>query len=208
MNELFHPDNPMLRFLSRLFDLMVLNVLFLVSCVPVITIGAAVSSAYQVIFRIIEKKDPYIAKSYLKALKENFKQATILWGFILCAIVCVNAALYAIYRMPGKTYEFLQIPLFLVMFLIASIAVYAFPLLSRYQNRLKQVLKNAVFMSLANIPATVLITLFPLGIWYGAYAFEVRLSTFYSFLFLIGCSGVLYIYAYVLLRIFKKYETK
>lgn len=206
MNDLFNPDNPIIRFLSRIFDLLLLNLLFVASCIPIVTIGAAMSAAYQVIFKIIDKKDPYIAQSYIKAFKENLKPATVLWIFILFAGTCINFALSAVYNVPDEKYYFLQIPICLLVFVLASVTVYAFPLLSRYQCGMKQLLKNAIFLSIANIPATVMIAVFPLGFLYIASAFHIHLATICSLLFTVGCSGIMYIASFVLLRIFKKYE--
>jgi len=208
MNDLLNPDQPMLRFLSRLFDLILLNILFMISCIPIFTIGAAISATYQVLFKIIDKKDPYIAKSYLAALKENLKQATLLWILVIFAGICINTALYTVQNVLDKKFEFLQIPLCLLFFILISVAVYAFPLLSRYQCGMKQLLKNAIFISITNIPATVIMAVFPLGILQIASAFKMNLATACSLAFTIGCSGIMYLTSYVLLRIFKKYENK
>lgn len=207
MNNLLNPDNPMIRFLSRLFDLILLNILFIISCIPIITIGVAVSAAYQVIFKIIDKKDPYIVKTYFDALKENFKQATLLWMLLLSAGICINAALFIIYNVLDQKFEFLLIPVCLLVFIIVSVAVYAFPLLSRYQCGMKQLLKNTVFLSITNIPATIIIAVFPLSILYIASAFHIELAAI-CMIFTIGCSGIMYISSYVLFRIFQKYENK
>lgn len=206
MNNLLNPDNPMIRFLSRLFDLILLNILFIASCIPVITIGAAVSAAYQVIFKMIDKKDPYIFKSYIHALKENFKPATFIWVCIVLACICINAFLFVIYHVLDKKFEFLQIPVCLLVFIILSVAVYAFPILSRYQCGMKQLIKNTIFISIANIPATVMIAVFPLGMLYLASAFDINLAAICSLVFTIGCSGTLYIASFILFRIFKKFE--
>lgn len=208
MTNLFHPDHPMVRFLSRLFDLILLNILFVISCIPIVTIGAAVCAVYQVIFKFIDQKDPYIIKSYLKALKENFKQATLLWILIVFAGLCINAFLSIIYNVLDKKFEFLQIPVCLLIFLVLSVAVYAFPLLSRYQCGMKQLLKNAIFLSITNIPATVMIAVFPLGILYIASAFDMNLAAVCSLVFTIGCSGIMYIASFVFYHIFQKYENK
>ena len=206
MNELLHPDNPIIRFLTRLFDLMLLNLLLIISCIPIVTIGAAISATYHVIFKIIDKKDPYIVKSYFKAMKENFKHATLLWILILSAGICINTALFFIYNIPDKKFEFLQIPICLFIFILLSVAVYAFPLLSRYQCSMKQLLKNTMILSFTNIPATVIIAVFPLGIFYLASAFDINLAAACGFFVTIGCSGIMYIASFVLFRIFKKYE--
>ena len=48
MNRLFNIDNPVMQFLSKMFDLIVLNLIFILSCIPIITIGASISALYYV----------------------------------------------------------------------------------------------------------------------------------------------------------------
>ena len=205
--DLFHPDNPVMRFLSRLFDLILLNLLFIFSCIPIITIGSALSAMYHVLFKIIDKKDPYIFKGYIKAFKENFKQATLLWIVTAFAGLSINFTLSAISNMGEQSFEFLQIPVWILTFIIAAVAVYAFPLLSRYQCGILQHLKNAFVLSITNIPATVIIMVFPLGIFYLASTAGLNLAVICCFVFTIGCSGTLYLISYVLFQIFKKHES-
>jgi len=205
--NLFHPDNPVIRFLARLFDLILLNLLFIFSCIPIVTIGAALSAIYYVLFKIIDKKDPYIFKGYIKAFKENFKPATLLWIFIVFAGTGINFALSAIYSIADKKFEFLQIPVWILVFIIASVIVYAFPLLSRYQSGIKQLLKNTLVLSITNIPATVICIVFPLALLYLASAASLNAAVICCLIFTIGCSGTLYLISYVLFQIFKKFES-
>ncbi|HBI59746.1 MAG TPA: hypothetical protein DDY31_00795, partial [Lachnospiraceae bacterium] len=162
--NLFHPDNPVMRFLSRIFDLILLNLLFVFSCIPIVTIGASLSAIYQILFKIIDKKDPYIFKGYIKAFRENFKPATLIWILTVLAGAGIYLALFAINAKSGQNLELLQIPIWILVFIIVSVATYAFPLLSRYQCSIKQLIINAFVLSIGNIPATVIIIVFPLGI--------------------------------------------
>ena len=48
MKGFFSLNNPLMQLLSRACDLMIVNVLFLISCVPIFTIGAAISGMHKV----------------------------------------------------------------------------------------------------------------------------------------------------------------
>ena len=206
--NLFHPDNPVMRFLSRIFDLILLNLLFIFSCIPIITIGAALSAIYQILFKIIDKKDPYIFKGYIKAFRENFKPATLIWILTVLAGAGIYLALFAINAKSGQSLELLQIPIWILVFIIVSVATYAFPLLSRYQCGIKQLIINAFVLSIGNIPATVIIIVFPLGILYLASSAGLNIAVICCLAFTIGCSGILYLISYVLFQIFRKHEAK
>lgn len=199
--NLFHPDNPVMRFLSRIFDLILLNLLFIFSCIPIITIGAALSAIYQILFKIIDKKDPYIFKGYIKAFRENFKPATLIWILTVLAGAGIYLALFAINAKSGQSLELLQIPIWILVFIIVSVATYAFPLLSRYQCGIKQLIINAFVLSIGNIPATVIIIVFPLGILYLASSAGLNIAVICCLAFTIGCSGILYLISYVLFQI-------
>ena len=96
MNRLFNIDNPVMQFLSKMFDLVVLNLIFILSCIPVITIGASISALYYVCLKMLRGEDPYIWQNYWKAFRQNFKQSTIVWLLFLAAVVILGMDFYII----------------------------------------------------------------------------------------------------------------
>ena len=72
-------DNIFIRMLSRVGDAMLLSILFVLSCVPIITIGTAFTSLYYTAMKGISGDDGYIWKFYTRSFKQNFKQATGMW---------------------------------------------------------------------------------------------------------------------------------
>ena len=81
--NIFNPDSPIMRFLSRLFDLIVLNALFIICCLPVVTIGASITAMYSVTLKMIRNEECYIVRGFFSSFKKNFKTATLLWIPIL-----------------------------------------------------------------------------------------------------------------------------
>ena len=72
-------DSPVMRFLSRLCDLIILNLLCIVCCIPIITAGASITALFSVTLKMVKGEESYIAKGFFKGFKDNFKQATIIW---------------------------------------------------------------------------------------------------------------------------------
>lgn len=206
MKNLFNPENPVIKFLSHFYDLMVLNFFFIITSLPVFTIGASVCAAYHITLKLAEGEDPYIIKTYFKSFRENFKQATLLWIPILFAIAFFSADLFIIYNVIDKSYDFLQFPVWIIIFVIVSLMIYAFPLLSSYECSTKQLLKNAVLLSLANVPTTVFIVVLHLGILYIASTSGRNLVIVGSLALFFGFSALMYFCSLFLLRIFKKCE--
>ena len=85
MGDMFSMDNPVMNFLEKLMNLMILNVCFLVSCIPVITIGAAWTALFTVNLRMVKKEEAYVFRTYWNAFAKNFKQSTKIWLFVLVA---------------------------------------------------------------------------------------------------------------------------
>ena len=79
MGAIFAPDSKFMQAMARVSDLVILNLLFLLSCVPLITIGAASAALYTVCFRIGTDREQGVCRSYFRAFRENFRQGTILW---------------------------------------------------------------------------------------------------------------------------------
>ena len=159
MEGLFSPDSKFMRIMGRVADLMILNLLYLITCIPVFTMGAATTALYTVCFRLGTDRERGLIRSYLEAFKENFKQSTVLWLILLLCGGTALANTIIFYTMPGVFHW--CFPLFALLFvLVLLIAAYTFPLLSQFDNRTFATLKNALILSLGTLPRAVLVTLF------------------------------------------------
>ena len=88
MNWLFDMDKPLMRGLSVVTDLIILNILTFICCLPVFTAGAAFTALYTIVIRIIRNEDGSVVKDYFRAFRSNFKKATLLWlGFLALIVI-------------------------------------------------------------------------------------------------------------------------
>ena len=83
LRAIFDLDNPLMRFLSKVADLLALNLLFLLCSIPIFTIGASLTAMYYCFFKMKDQEEGYLAKRFFKSFKENFKQATLMWLIML-----------------------------------------------------------------------------------------------------------------------------
>ena len=206
MNNLFNPENPIIRFLHHFFDVMLLNALFIITCIPIFTIGTAITAMYHMTLTMIDGEDPYIVKGYFRSFRENFKQATLLWIPLFLAGLFFAVDLYIIYQVIDPGYSYLQFPVWIFIFIIISLIIYAFPLLGNYQNTTKQILKNAILLSISNFPTTIFIVVLHLGIMYIASASAQSLVIVGSLALFFGFAGVAYFCSLFLAKIFHKCE--
>ena len=123
MFSFFSPDSKFMQVVSRFSDLVVLNILFLLTCLPLFTVGAACSALYTVTFRIIRSREEPIVRSYFRAFRENFKQGTSLWLILLFAGLPAVFYIDRFYAMEGIAH-FLFVP-FLTVFL-GAVFVFSF----------------------------------------------------------------------------------
>ena len=86
MGKIFDMDSPVMRFLNRVGDLLILNILMIICCIPVITVGAAYTAMHYVILKMIRGEEGYLIKGFFKSFAGNFKQATVLWLIMLLVI--------------------------------------------------------------------------------------------------------------------------
>lgn len=204
MRRFFQPENPVMRLLSKAFDLMLLNFLFLISCIPVITAGAAISALYYMVLKMHRDEETYIVKGYFNAFKNNFRQATLIWIFLLFFFIFFGVDLYIIYAVIDPVYRWLQVPVWIIIFILLSVLIYAFPLLSSYESSTKLLLKNSVLLSLGNFPTTVFIAVIQMVL--------IRFSTSSARSFIltgsvalfIGCALLAYFYGLFFQRIFSR----
>lgn len=202
MGSLFNLDNPVWSFMGKVADLVILNILAFVCSIPIFTIGASWTAMYFVTIKIVRKEEGYVIKDFFRSFKENFKQATVIWLLVLL-VVAVFAGDFLIYRMmPDQIPGFIMIVVAILAYLLLGTVVYVFPVLSRFDNTIKNTIKNAFILSVANIPFTILIIiLLVLPIVVALFVIELA-----PILILMGISLPAYLSSMMFVRIFRKVE--
>lgn len=153
MKERFHLNSPIIQFFSSLTDLVVLNVLWLICCLPIFTAGAATAALYQTTFAHLTKTDDAVVKPFFCAFRSNFKQATLCFlPLAAFLILLVFEVFYLITHGQGIAILFL---LFLVIFLACGCMTHIFPLISRFQMNGKALIRTSFSLTLLHIPVTL-----------------------------------------------------
>lgn len=158
MDRIFNMDNKFFTFMGRVADLILLNIIFLLSCIPIVTIGASITAMYYVTLKMARNEDSYIFRSFVKSFKQNFKQSTIIW-LILLAVGALLFVDFNIMEQAGSegVFKAVYLGLYLLLLLFGMVFAYIFPLLSRFDNTVKNTFLNALKMAIAHFPYTVLI---------------------------------------------------
>lgn len=157
MHLIFEHDSPIMQFLNRFSTLIILNLLFLCTCIPIFTAGAALSALYDVVFRLDTPREGKTVQAYFQAFRRNFRQSTPVWLVFLLVIVasCINITYFS--SMGGSVGHILFVLSAVILVNCMLILGYAFPLISQFDNTFRNTLKNSLLLSVANLPRTLII---------------------------------------------------
>ena len=135
---------------------MLVNLLFLLCSLPIITVGAAMTAAYKVTQDMILQDDHGIIKRFFRTFISEFKQSTILWLLFLlaCGILAYDAFLVFCYCEGGLATTLYVLFGFLA-FLVLGIATYVYPLIARFENTLRNHIRNACCLMIGKIHRTI-----------------------------------------------------
>ena len=155
MSKLFNLENPVWNFLGKLVDMVILTGLWLICCIPVVTIGASTTALYAVTLKMTENKEGYIVPSFFHAFRDNLKQSTIAWGVMAAIGIFLISDLYVYYHMERKAGVVLLTVFGILTLVYLTTVTYLFPLLARCHTDLKHLAVMAFVMALKNPGWTV-----------------------------------------------------
>ena len=155
MRRIFDPNGQVMVFLRRVTDLIVLNLLWVVCSLPIITAGAATSALYYVTLKMVRDEESLVAESFFRSFKENFKQATAMTALFLGGGALLALEIWITMSMGGGQFSAL-LGVFLVLTVVfLGVVLYTFPLQAWFINPVSATLKNALLLSIRNFPSTV-----------------------------------------------------
>ena len=155
--KFFSADGKFYKFISSLWDIIKLNFLWLVCSLPIITIGASTIAAFTITLQIVEEKEGYVARSFFKAFKENFKQGMAIGPITILFL----AVVYMDFCLSDQTF-YLVVGI-ISAFLFSLALVYTFPLLARYTNTLFKTIRNSMRIALRYMGRTLLMIVLCVG---------------------------------------------
>ena len=179
LKSFFDPNGAFARGMERVWSLIVLNVLWLVCSLPVVTMGASCAALYQVLGKLIAGEDGHVARQFFRAWGENWKKATPVW-LILLAVFALQLA--------------------------AMVMTFAFPLMARYENTWRNHLKNAMLVAVGHLPRMLLIWAV-WAVPVGVSVFIPEVGFYLSIVWvLIGYSSLSYVTALLLRPVFRSLD--
>ncbi|MCC6095636.1 MAG: YesL family protein [Eubacterium sp.] len=155
---IFQMDNPFYSVMTTIFNLMEINLLWLLCCLPVITIGASTTALYYSAMKIVRDEGSSVSKGFFKSFRENFRESL---PFTLLSLLITAVLVFDFHYLKNINTAGASIAYGILLFAgIIAIAVfsYAYPLLAHFDNTVKGTFNNAWRVAATNLPVTLLIT--------------------------------------------------
>lgn len=161
MGGFFNLDGNFSKFGNMLADIIILSFLWFLFSLPIFTIGASTTALFFVVTRRISNKEGYLFKDFYTSFKREFRQATVVWLFILvvgCVLIFNITNIESIFKiLPNSSivkfiYSSLQ---YCLIIELCFFSVFVFPLLSRFSFTIKSLFFNAFFMANKHFLTTV-----------------------------------------------------
>lgn len=181
---------------------MLVSAVWLVTCIPIITAGAALCALNKTVRNNLRLDRGYLLATYFKSFKSCFKQATIVWSAILALVLIILADYRACFVFSEKipllyTLRFIFIGM---LFVLLAFCLYVFPYISRFELDTKSIVQNCVFLMFRHLPLSILMVLIVTG---GA-----ALLYFLPVLMIVLPAMCMVLISIIEERIFRKYMTK
>jgi uncharacterized membrane protein YesL len=150
MRWLFDIENPVMRYILKIFDCMCLSLLWLACCLPILTAGAATTALYATVYRYLRKDEGHLLRTFLSAFRENWKRSTLVWLVILAVGILLGVDML-VFRTMALQGQFLGKLYWVILLLICvwiTWLVYAFAYCARFHGSVKDILRGSILLML------------------------------------------------------------
>lgn len=153
--NIFSEDNFLNRALNLCGDIILANILFVICCIPIVTIGPSMTALYHCMLRSVKGNNNGTFKTFFRAFRENFKQSFGAWiGFLLIFMI-----FFMNINFLKQTESVITKPLLIgsysILLLLAILVLYIFPVIAAFEGTLKNHLRNAMLFAFTNLPSTL-----------------------------------------------------
>lgn len=202
MKSYFGENSKLVQCGNKLADLMVLNLITLVFCIPVITAGTAITAMHYVLLKIYRNQSPNVCQEFFHAFKRDFKQSTILWLIYLAVGIALGFDYFVVIRqglIQSPVFEFI---FYVIAALITFSLTWVFILLSRYQKTTVEIMKDSFIFG----SGYFLYTLTMIALFLFPFILLIFFPRITPVIILIGISGAAFLQTVLYSRVFDKCE--
>lgn len=207
--KIFSPDGFLYRTTELIGNLILLNLLCIICCIPIVTMGPSLTAMYSVAMKLARNEEEGIFTPFFHSFRINLKQG-ILVGLLMTAVgVFLAFDLYYIYQLMMLNGGFLDKVIFVVVLLACVVylmaAAYVYPLLAKFENTTKQMIKTAGVLAIRHLPATICMVVMAAAPVLMLLYTPTAAALAYGFCMTLGVAAIGYLQSKFLVRIFWQY---
>lgn len=181
---------------------MILNILFLITSIPVFTIGASMTALHYAILRMVSGEEGAVSKDYFRSFRQNFRQATLIWVILVGFALLLTYDISVTWNGEGSVNTVVRIMSLVACVALVMILLYVFAILAKFNNTVTGTIRNAAAISIAAFPRTL--SMFMLVVACAALTFYTETTVRWGSLFWVtlGFSTVTYFNSFLLKKTF------
>lgn len=157
VKEVFQQDNPLNAVMTKIFDLIVLNILWLVCCVPIITIGASSTALYYMTLKMVRNQESGIVKGFFKSFRKNFRQSVPVTLLLLLFVGILVTDFHILGNSGQKGNSVMYGVCITILIMGSAVFSYTFPLLAKFENTVRNTILNAAKIAVTHMKQTAVI---------------------------------------------------
>lgn len=200
----FDLDSPLINILNKIADLFILNLLFIICCIPILTIGTSQSALYSVTLKSVKGEESHIFKSFFHAFKNNLKISLISWLLVMFIGILLLVDYRIVLLTSIKHNTFFRIILIGIFIFYYITVLYLFPYIARFDDTLSVSIKNSILLAISNLPITLVLLLIQIFAALATFTFDFRITGFIWII--LGFSGLSLINSIFFRKIFASIE--
>lgn len=167
MSRILSSDSKFMLFLSKFFDIVILSILFLMCCLPVVTIGPALSALYSTTRKVVLRREGYIVKEYFHSFRINFLTGLGVWLILFLITVLMGINIFYAATTWKNAFGIMAMAIyFAVLCGVFVLCGYIFPILSRFECKGKQLFINAVSIALSHLKTSIGLLLLQIAFYF------------------------------------------
>lgn len=155
--SIFHPDSALMITMTQITDCIFLSLFWLLGCVPVVTIGTACAALYDAVYHGFRRGDKHSWQRFAQSFRGSWKAGLVPTAVLLAGLFLLIKAVIGLWNSAvagGISWMVFSGGTFVGILILGILSLMS-PVLSRFENSTAALLKNTLFLAMANLPGTV-----------------------------------------------------
>lgn len=157
LQRFFDYDGKLMSFLNKTGEIILVNIVFLLCCIPVVTIGSALTSFYYATMKSIRRERGGPVKEFFHSMKRTLGRGILLTIGILLWLALLSWSRWMTRAGAEGTVTFSEVLYDAAIVVSGCILIYLFPVFSRFEMRVTKMLQLSFVMSIRFFPVTVIV---------------------------------------------------